>query len=116
MIRFIHDSWEGVMNMDKNPLRHIPDLQVRHLTIQLLAWMWCITFSMYFTSMWIFGITTIAHMILLSAVAITVITFETAKRKPKFFGRYYTPSRSRAIYVDGKRIELDPNDKGGEHE
>ena len=39
-----------------------------------------------------------------------------AKRKPKYFGGYYTPSRSRAIYIDGKRIELDPNDKGGEHE
>ena len=48
--------------------------------------------------------------------AVTFITFETAKRKPKFFVSYYTPSRSRAIYVNGKRIELDPNDKGGEHE
>ena len=53
---------------------------------------------------------------LLIAVAVTVITFETARRKPKFFGSYYTPSRCRAIYVDGKRIKLDPNDKGGEHE
>ena len=46
--------------------------------------MWCIAFSMYFTSIWLFGITTIAHMILLSAVAFTVLTFETAKRKPRF--------------------------------
>ena len=45
-----------------------------------------------------------------------MLTFETANRKPRFFGNYYTPSRSRAIYVGGKRIELDPNDKGGEHE
>ena len=53
---------------------------------------------------------------LLGAIAFTVLTFETAKRKPKFFGSYFTPSRSRAIYVDGKRIELDKHDKGGEHE
>ena len=71
---------------------------------------------MYFTSMWIFGITTIAHILLLSAIAITVSTFETANRKPKFLGGYHTPSRSRAIYFEEKRIELDPNDKGGEHE
>ena len=71
---------------------------------------------MYFTSILIFGITTIAHILLFSAIAITVATFETAKRKPRYFGNYYTPSRSRAIYVDGKRIELDPNDRGGEHE
>ena len=62
MIRFIHDSWEGVMNMDKNPLRHIPDLQVRHLAIQLLAWMWCICFSLYFGSFVVFGFTAVAHL------------------------------------------------------
>ena len=104
------------MDANINPLRHIPDINVRHMVLQVLAWMWCIAFSMYFTSIWLFGITTIAHMILLSAVAFTVLTFETAKSNPRFFGSYYTPSRSRAIYVDGKRIELDPNDKGGEHE
>ena len=116
MQKIIYDTWNIVMNHNKNPLKNIPDTNVRHMIMQVLAWMWCIVFSMDFTSMWIFGITNIAHLILLSAVAVTVITFETAKRKPKFFGSYYTPSRSRAIYVDGKRIELDPNDKGGEHE
>ena len=60
--------------------------------------------------------TTIAHIFILGAIAITVATFETAKRKPRVLGGYYTPSRSRAIYYQGKRIELDPNDKGGEHE
>ena len=116
MKKIIYDAWNVVMNHNINPLKNIPHTHVRHLVMQVLALMWCVAFSMYFTSIWLFGITTIAHMILLSAVAVTVITFETAKRKPKFFGRYYTPSRSRAIYIDGKRIELDPNDKGGEHE
>ena len=105
-----------VMDSRHNPLSNIPDTTTRHLVMQMLAWMWCIVFSMSFSSMWIFGITTIAHILLLSAIAITVATFEMAKRKPKYFGGYYTPSRSRAIYIDGKRIELDPNDKGGEHE
>ena len=116
MQKIIYDNWNIVVNHNKNPLRNIPDTNVRHMIMQVLAWMWCIVFSMYFTSMWIFGITTIAHLLLLSAIVVTVSTFETAKRRPKFFGSYYTPSRSRAIYVDGKRIELDPNDKGGEHE
>ena len=46
----------------------------------------------------------------------TVLSFENAKKNSINFNGYFTPSRSRAIYVDGKRIELDPNDKGGEHE
>ena len=118
MREFIYDSWNGIMNADVNPLKHIPDINTRHMVLQVLAWMWCIVFSMYFGSMWMFGITAIAHVFILAAIVLTVATFETAKRKPSFFLQkgYHTPSRSRAIYYNGKRFELDNNDKGGEHE
>ena len=118
MKRLIYNTWDSIMNYEHNPLRHIPDLNTRHMIMQVLAWMWCIAFSMYFGSMWMFGITAIAHVFILAAIVLTVATFETAKRKPTFFLRdgYHTPSRSRAIYYNGKRFELDNNDKGGEHE
>tara|TARA_X000000950_G_scaffold116929_1_gene146721 strand:- start:2378 stop:2749 length:372 start_codon:yes stop_codon:yes gene_type:complete len=123
MRQFIVDSWNSVMDYDRNPLRHIPDTNTRHMVLQVLAWMWCIMFSMFFGSMWIFGITAIAHVFILAAIVITVATFETAKRKPTFFLRmeqktngYHTPSRSRFMWYNGKRIELDKNDVGGEHE
>ena len=88
MREFIYDSWNGVMNMDINPLRHIPDTNTRHMVLQVLAWMWCVTFSMYFGSMWVFGLTAIAHVVLLAAIVVTVATFETAKRKPQVFDGY----------------------------
>ena len=123
MRQFIVDSWNSVMDYDRNPLRHIPDTNTRHMVLQVLAWMWCVAFSMFFGSMWVFGITAIAHVFLLAAIVITVATFETAKRKPTFFLRmeqktngYHTPSRSRYMWYNGKRIELDKNDVGGEHE
>ena len=118
MRRLIYNTWDSIMNYEHNPLRHIPDLNTRHMIMLVLAWMWCIAFSMYFGSMWMFGITAIAHVFILGAIVLTVATFETAKRKPTFFLRdgYHTPSRSRAIYYNGKRFELDNNDKGGEHE
>ena len=81
MIRFIHDCWEGVMNMDKNPLRHIHDLQVRHLAIQLLAWMWCICFSLYFGSFVVFGFTAVAHIILIIAIVVTVAVFKNEEKR-----------------------------------
>ena len=31
MRKFVYDSWNSVMDANKNPLRHIPDLQVRHM-------------------------------------------------------------------------------------
>ena len=113
MRQFIYDSWNGIMNYKFNPLKNIPDLQVRHMVMQILAWMWCIAFSMYFGSMWIFGITAIAHLFIISAIVVTVATFHTAKN---LNWTYHTPSRSRAIYHNGQRIELDKNDVGGEHE
>ena len=118
MRQFVYDSWNSVMNADKNPLKNIPDLNTRHMVLQVLAWMWCIMFSLYFGSMWVFGITAIAHVFILAAVVLTVATFETARQRPDFFVKFptSTPSRSRNMYWNGQKIKLDPNDKGGEHE
>ena len=124
MKQFIYDSWNGVMDADINPLKHIPDINVRHMVLQVLAWMWCIVFSMYIGSIFVMGVTMIAHVIFLAAIVITVATFETAKNNSNSFklrlehktNGYHTPSRTRYMYYDGKRIELDKNDPGGEHE
>ena len=124
MREFIYDSWNGIMNADINPLKHIPDTNTRHMVLQVLAWMWCIVFSMYVGSIFVMGITMIAHVIFLAAIVITVATFETAKNNSNSFklrlehktNGYHTPSRTRYMYYDGKRIELDKNDPGGEHE
>ena len=118
MTEFIYDCWNGVMNHNKNHLKHIPDLQVRHLVLQILAWMWCIVFSMYVGSWFVMGVSMVAHALFLAAVVVTVGTFETARRNPNFFDTFSTstPSRARAMYYNGKRIPLDKNDVGGEHE
>ena len=124
MREFIYDSWNGIMNADVNPLKHIPDINTRHMVLQVLAWMWCIVFSMYVGSIFVMGVTMIAHVIFLAAIVITVATFETAKNNSNSFklrlehktNGYHTPSRTRYMYYDCKRIELDKNDPGGEHE
>ena len=74
------------MNSRRNPLANIPDLGVRHLVMQILAWMWCIVFSMYLGSIVAFGISAVLHVILIAGIVLTVGTFETAKRKPEYFG------------------------------
>ena len=118
MRKWVYDSWNSVKDMDRNPLRHIPDLQVRHMVLQILAWMWATTFSLWVGSIYAFGISTIAHLFIIAAIVVTVGTFETAKRKPNFFNNFptSTPSRARTMWIDGKRVTLDPQDKGGEHE
>ena len=77
--------WQLVMDHTHNPLKNIPNLQARHIILQLLAWMWCIIFSMYVGSINVFGISATVHAILIAGVFITVGVFETAKRNPDYF-------------------------------
>jgi uncharacterized membrane protein len=78
--------WQLIMDSDKNPLKHITDNSIRHLVMQLLAWMWCIIFAMSVGSITVFGVSAVAHALLIAGIFITLGTFETAKRKPEFFG------------------------------
>ena len=76
-----------IMDSRYNPLRHIPDTNTRHMVMQVLAWMWCIIFSMWMGSIVVFGISAIAHALLIAGIFITAGVFETAKRRPQYFGR-----------------------------
>ena len=87
MREHIYDTWNSVMDADINPLRNIPNLQVRHLIMQILAWMWVSVCSMYLGSIMFWGINAIAHTLLLAAIVITVGTFDTAQRNPKLFDK-----------------------------
>jgi len=88
MREFIFNSWNVVMDHEKNPLSNIPDFSTRHMIMQVLAWMWCIVFAIIVGSMWAGVFSMILHTLLLGAIAITVATFETAKRKPQYFGGF----------------------------
>ena len=79
MREYVYNLWNSIMDANWNPLRHIKDMQVRHLVIQLLAWMWGITFSLYFGSFVIFGYSVVAHFMIIIAVVVTVVTFKKAE-------------------------------------
>ena len=75
-----------IMDSKHNPLSHIPDTNTRHMVMQVLAWMWCIIFGMSVGSVTVFGISAVAHALLIAGVFITAGVFETARRKPQYFG------------------------------
>tara|TARA_A100001011_G_scaffold296196_1_gene308668 strand:- start:288 stop:596 length:309 start_codon:yes stop_codon:yes gene_type:complete len=85
-ITMIKNTFNMVMNSTRNPLSNIGDVNTRHLVMQVLAWMWCIIFSMSVGSILVFQISAIAHALVIAGVFITFGTFETAKRKPNYFG------------------------------
>ena len=88
MGEWVYDCWNSVMDHEKNPLSAIPDFSTRHMIMQVLAWMWCIVFGIIVGSMWLGIASMLLHVLLIAAIAVTVATFETAKRKPNVFGAY----------------------------
>ncbi len=126
MREFIFNSWNGVMDHNKNPLRHIPDLQVRHMMMQILAFMWSSIFAILIVdSVWAFGISAIGHMVFVAGIVITVATFKVAERSPgsfNFIKGYHSYGRGRGYVIlrDKKgnpyKYQLPANDPGGEHE
>jgi hypothetical protein len=62
---FIFSCWNVVMDHNLNPLSNIPDLNTRHMIMQVLAWMWCIVFGFIVGSWTLFGVSAIIQTCLL---------------------------------------------------
>ena len=125
MREWVYDCWNSVMDDKRNPLSSIPDFSTRHMIMQVLAWMWCTVFGIIVGSMYMGVFSMVLHTLLLGAIAVTVATFETAKRKPgafNFMSGYHSYGRGRTYTIwrdekgNAKKVPLDPNDPGGEHE
>ena len=86
MMQLIKKIWDLIMNPDVNPLKNITNLKVRHMIMQILAFMWSGVFSIYIVdSIYVFGFTAIAHALLIAAIFITTFVFYTAKNKPQIY-------------------------------
>ena len=95
MKKLMKSSWDVVMEHDHNPLKHIGDIQVRHMVLQILAWMWCVIFAMSTGSITVFGLSAAAHSLIIAGVVGTVATFEVARTQPiRFVGLYRGVSKS----------------------
>ena len=85
MRKIVVHAWNYVFNHEISPLRHIPDVAVRHMVLQILGWMWAVAFSITIGSYVVLGVSLMAHIFLFAAAAITVATYTTASSRPKVF-------------------------------
>ena len=85
-MNFFKQIWGLIMNPNINPLSNITNLKVRHMIMQILAFMWSGVFSLYIIdSLYVFGITAIAHALLIAAIVVAAYIFYTAKNKPQIY-------------------------------
>jgi hypothetical protein len=55
------------------------------MIFQILGWMWAASFSIVIGSYTFFAASVVAHVVLISAAAITVATYTVAEKKPEAF-------------------------------
>jgi hypothetical protein len=78
-------GWNFVFNHEVSPLRHIPDVAIRHYVLQALGLMWAISFTVATGSYTFLAASIIGHTVLIAAAAITVATWTAATAKPELF-------------------------------
>ena len=83
--KFILYSWDFIFNHEISPVRHIPDVAIRHYILQSLGLMWAVAFSAAIGSYTIFAVSVVGHVVLSAAAAITVLVLTAAANKPQLF-------------------------------
>ena len=78
-------GWNFVFNHEVSPLRHIPNVAIRHYVLQALGLMWAISFAVATGSYTFMAASVIGHTVLIAAAAITVATWTAATAKPELF-------------------------------
>jgi len=83
--RLVVFCWEFVFNHEVSPLRHIPDVAIRHYVLQALGLMWAVAFAIATGSYTFLAFSVLGHSVLVAAAAITVATWTAATVKPRLF-------------------------------
>ena len=78
-------AWNFIFDAEVSPLRHIPDVAIRHYVLQALGCMWAVCFAVAMGSYTVAAVSVVGHSVLIAAAAITVATYATAAKKPKLF-------------------------------
>ncbi len=76
---YIANCWTSVMDSSHNPLRGL-DIATQHYLMQILGWMWSMVFSLTFLSIYHFGLTWMAHLLVIGGFAMTASAFRAAEQ------------------------------------
>lgn len=85
--KFVYDSWNYIFDHEKSPLKNIPDITVRHMVLQMLAYMWVVAFAIFIGSLNGIIWSLLGHIALITAVTVTVATYRVADSSPDTFIR-----------------------------
>ena len=87
LINIPREMWNSVMTVEKSPLRNL-DPMVGHMIFQCLFFIWSGIFALMVGSYLAFGISAAFHLLLISGITITAVTFRQAENNPKSIDRF----------------------------
>ena len=93
-------GWNFVFDHEVSPLRHIPDVAIRHYVLQALGLMWAVAFAVATGSYTFMASSVVGHVVLIAAAAITVATWTAATAKPELFA--LVPARQKRKSGQGR--------------
>jgi len=76
------NAYDSVMTIQSSPLRNLDPITA-HMMFQVLAFIWSGLFAAILGSIFAFGISVVAHILFISGITITAITFRTANTSPQ---------------------------------
>jgi len=89
VIAMPREMWDSVMTIENSLLKNL-DPMAAHMVFQSLAFVWSGLFAAMLGSFVAFGISAVFHILLISGVAITAITFREANRNPTSVNKLVT--------------------------
>ena len=82
ILKFIYGLFQQIVQLldpDRNPLRYAPPY-VRYLTSIILAWLWCISYGLYFGELLTVGYNIFGHVAIIGMVFVTLKVFKETEK------------------------------------
>jgi hypothetical protein len=94
----------SVMTIENSPLKNL-DPMAAHVVFQSLAFVWSAIFASMLGSMMAFGISAVFHILLISGIVITAMTFREANKNPEAFNKLLSSGRKyNGRAADGEHV------------
>jgi hypothetical protein len=108
-------SFLGLLNVDRNALKRVPD-ESKYLAMIMLSCFWCLAFGLYMGELFFIGYNMIGHVLLITMAFMTWWTFRTYRSRQSPYGKrgenyLRMPDHSSRCddLSDEQRVELSKN-------
>ena len=95
------NAYDSVMTIENSPLKNLDPITA-HMVFQVLAFIWSGLFAAILGSIFAFGVSVVSHILFITGITITAITFRAANTNPQAINKMNFKYNGRA--ANGEHI------------